>query len=82
MPEAVWLDEKFYTNLIKHPPRVRGATIRQSSSRRSMAMDVHVWHAYPLHEIANPTSLSWRAVFRDCLVITGISLRFGRPKVI
>ena len=60
--ETVRLDEEFYTSLIDQPMWISEAAIRQIG-RHSVAMDVYVWLASELHQLSEPTSLSWPAVF-------------------
>jgi len=59
--EAVRLDEGFFQSLIDHPLPVREAAIREIG-HRSMALDVYVWLAYRLHQLARPTAISWKAL--------------------
>ena len=60
--EAVRLDEGFFASLIEHPMPVREAAIRQIGSR-SMAIDVYIWLAYRLHQLAKPMPISWAGLF-------------------
>ncbi|GGE88988.1 plasmid encoded RepA protein [Niveispirillum cyanobacteriorum] len=60
--ESVRLDEGFYQSLIDHPMPVREAAIREIGGR-SMAIDVYIWLAYRLHQLAKPTPVSWAALF-------------------
>ncbi len=59
--EAVRLDEGFFQSLIDHPLPVREAAIRKIG-HRSMALDVYVWLAYRLHQLARPTAITWKAL--------------------
>jgi hypothetical protein len=60
--EAIRLDEGFYQSLIDHPMPVRETAIRQIA-HRSMAIDIYVWLAYRLYNLAKPTPVSWAALF-------------------
>ena len=60
--EMVRLDEGFYQSLIEHPMPLLETAIRQIG-QRSMAIDIYIWLAYRLHQLANPTSITWKAVF-------------------
>lgn len=59
--EAIRLDEGFFQSLIDHPLPVREAAIREIA-HRSMALDVYVWLAYRLHQLARPTPITWKAL--------------------
>ena len=59
--EAIRLDEGFFQSLIDHPLPVREAAIREIG-HRSMALDVYVWLAYRLHQLARPTAITWKAL--------------------
>jgi hypothetical protein len=59
--DTVILDEAFYQSLIEHPLPVREAAIA-SLSARSVAIDVYVWLAYRLYQLAKPTPISWAAL--------------------
>jgi len=60
--EVVRLDEQFFASLIDHPMPVREAAIRQLGNR-SMAIDVYIWLAYRLHNLVNPTPITWKALY-------------------
>lgn len=62
--ESVRLDEGFYQSLIDHPMPVREAAIREIGGR-SMAIDVYIWLAYRLHQLAKPTPISWASLFQQ-----------------
>lgn len=60
--EVVRLDEGFYQSLIEHPMPVLETAIRQIG-QRSMAIDIYIWLAYRLHQLAKPTPITWKAIF-------------------
>ena len=62
--EVVRLDEGFYQSLIDHPMPVQEIAIRQLGAR-SMAIDVYIWLAYRLYQIAKPTLVPWPALFQQ-----------------
>ena len=59
--ESIRLDEGFYQSLIDHPLPLREAAIREIG-HRSMAIDIYVWLAYRLHQLAKPTQIPWKAL--------------------
>jgi hypothetical protein len=59
--ERVVLDETFYSALRNHPVPLLEAAIRQLRDR-SMSLDIYVWLAWRLHQLARPTPISWVAI--------------------
>jgi Plasmid encoded RepA protein len=56
--DRVVLDETFYAALRDHPVPLLEAAIRQLRDR-SMSLDLYVWLAWRLHQLAKPTQISW-----------------------
>jgi hypothetical protein len=59
--ERVSLDETFYAALRDHPVPLLEAAIRELRDR-SMSLDIYVWLAWRLHQLAKPTNISWIAL--------------------
>jgi hypothetical protein len=60
--DRVLLDETFYAALRDHPVPLLEAAIRQLRDR-SMSLDLYVWLAWRLHQLAKPTQISWPAIY-------------------
>ena len=60
--DRVLLDETFYAALRDHPVPLLEAAIRQLRDR-SMSLDLYVWLAWRLHQLAKPTQISWTAIY-------------------
>jgi Plasmid encoded RepA protein len=60
--DRVVLDQDFYNALRQHPIPLREAAIRELRDR-SMSLDLYVWMAYRLHNLAGPTRISWTAIY-------------------
>jgi hypothetical protein len=59
--DRVVLDEVFWRALRDHPVPLREAAIRELRDR-SMSLDLYVWLAYRLHNLAKATPISWAAL--------------------
>jgi hypothetical protein len=59
--DRVVLDEVFFAALRDHPVPLLEAAIRQLRDR-SMSLDIYVWLAWRLHDLARATSISWPAL--------------------
>lgn len=59
--DRVVLDEMFWKALREHPVPLLEAAIRQLRDR-SMSLDIYVWLAWRLHQLARPTAISWPSI--------------------
>lgn len=62
--ETVKLSETFFRALKKHPVPIWEPAIRHIAGN-SMAIDVYIWLAYRLHVLADPTPISWPALYQQ-----------------
>lgn len=59
--DRVILDETFWRALRQHPVPIQEAAIRQLRDR-SMSLDIYVWLAWRLHQLARPVPISWTSI--------------------
>lgn len=59
--EHVYLSERFFEQLRRHPVPIAEAAIKQLNGN-SVALDIYCWLSYRLHVLKHPVQITWNAL--------------------